>query len=119
MTDQTPTNMRGTDTPAGANIAAFRYNPSLSANWICVVGNAGAYTTLDSGKAADTVTHSFDIVMNDANNTTTFSIDGTVVGTIAGTNPSGVGWFPTFVLSNTAAASINVNFEYMYASQDF
>lgn len=115
FTDQSPSNMRAS-APAGANIAAFLFT---GPNWTCVVANGGVYTTVGSGVAGDTNTHSFDIVMNDTSNTTTFYIDGVSVGFVSGSNPSGLGWFPTFVVGNTGAFTVNQNLEYFYASQDY
>lgn len=115
MTDKIPTSMNSS-TPAGANIAAFLFT---GPNWTCVIAQAGVYTTLGSGVAGDTVSHSFDITMDDTANTTTFSIDGVSVGVISGKNPTGLNWFPTYVVGNTAAATVNQNLEYFYAQQDF
>lgn len=112
FSDQTPDALR---TPTG-NIVAMLEDQGT---WKGVIYNAGVLTSLTLSATPDTVTHTLDIIMNDAGNNTKFYIDGVLQGTITGHNPSALAFWPTFTLINKIASTANVNFQYMYAQQDF
>jgi hypothetical protein len=89
--------------------------------WKGVIYNAGVLTSILLTGTPDTATHDFEIDLNDTANTATFLIDGVVAGSISGKNPTGLNWFPLFSLMNktVGGTTANVNFQYMYAQQDF
>lgn len=68
----------------------FRYTHSEnSGNWTCVTESNTTETTTDSGVAADTSYHAFEVKVNAAATSVTFYIDGSLVATHTTNIPSG------------------------------
>jgi hypothetical protein len=71
------------DSPNKSTIG-FRYSSGTDTNWQAVVATAGgSQTTVDTGVAADTAVHLFEIAPNAAGTSLFFLIDRTVVATIS------------------------------------
>ena len=73
-----------------SNSVEFRYDTSL-ANWEAVTISGGTETATDTGTAADTAFHIFEILCDSDNTQIQFKIDGTVVATNTTNIPSGLG----------------------------
>lgn len=113
----TGTNFR-TASPTGVNLFGFLYDSALSANWIAVVGNAGTYTTTNTGVAADANPHQFEAQVNNGSTNVVFSIDGTVVATVSAV-PAAVAMAVTIAVGDTAAVTTNFNVCRFYGQSDF
>jgi len=82
ISDGTTNSGSGSDTPAG-KFAMFRYSHNAGdTNWKCITSDGSTLTVTDSGVAADTNPHTFEIQFNDSTPNVVFSIDGSVVQTI-------------------------------------
>jgi hypothetical protein len=72
--------VNGADDPAGADMAAFRYQPAvLATNFECFIKDSSTGEHIDSGVAVDGNAHDFKMAFNDTANTLSFYIDGTAV----------------------------------------
>lgn len=72
----------------------FKYNDSVSANYQCVTANGGVRTATTTTVAQSIVYKTFEIRVDGAAATATFSIDGTVAATISTNMPVGVLVYP-------------------------
>lgn len=84
LSDTTIAGFANDDTGSGQNYAMFRFSSFASdTNFQCVVRNASSGPTIvDSGIAADTLSHRFSILVV-SSTSVAFYIDGTLVATIA------------------------------------
>jgi hypothetical protein len=113
VTDGNLTTTYNADTPGTANrLAMFRYSSVAGdTNYQCITGNATSQTTTNSGIAADTAAHVFEIQYNDSIPNVVFSIDGAVVCTNTTNLPGNNVRHGTLILvttQTTAAKNIQV-----------
>ena len=89
LTDQTGATFGESDSPSGANYAAFRYSTLAGdTNFKCVTSDASGQTVEDSGVAANTNEHAFAIECDDGSGNIKFYIDGTLVATVTTRRPT-------------------------------
>jgi hypothetical protein len=86
----------------------------------------GNWTAFINGVTADTgvaivanANYFMELIMNDAANTTSFSVNGSVPVIISGSNPSGFAFWPIITFNTADSATHSMTIEYMYAQQDF
>ncbi len=115
FTDQTPTTMIASDTPAG-NWAGFRYSTSASdTNFMCANANAGTTTITSSGIAADLAKHTLEVFINDANSHIYFFIDGSQVCDSSTNLPAvAINMRHAISLQDLAAATRTVDVDHVY-----
>lgn len=100
------------DTFTGADVTDgyyFEFDPATSANWLMCTAAGGSRTkTASSSAVAATTWYRLDIVVNSANTSVEFFVDGVSIGTVATnipTNTTGV----TLMIQNDGVSTTSVN----------
>lgn len=110
------------DSPTGAGVAQgngifFKYDRTVSANWLCCTSAAGVETATSSGVAVSTAAlNTFSFLVNATGTSVSFSIGGVVVATVTTNIP---GFLQNFGPMAKVAKSVGlttrlVNVDYYY-----
>lgn len=99
--------MAAADNPAG-NYAAYRYSAATDTKYQCVTKDNTTQGVTDSGIAADTSAHVFEIIFNDSAPNLVFKIDGSVVCTRTANLPGSVNLGIIIGGSTTTTAARNI-----------
>ena len=107
-----------TATAAQVNGVYFEYSDNVnSGNWQYVTANASTRTTSNSSIAADTSYHNFQVTINAAGTSCSFTIDGVSLGTANTTNIPTLAITPFFMckgsVGTVAAGTVKVDLFYM------
>jgi hypothetical protein len=104
--------------PFGSSIYVGIYTPGTGLptdTWQATISGSA---TVDTGVSISGNTY-VEIIMDDAANTTSFSVNGSTPVVVSGSNPSGINWSPTISFANNNSTTIDFYLQYMYAQQNF